>query len=114
MAATPRKPPKRKLSPHLKPSASDASDATQQYQPQSTTLKLHTALGLYGLTDSELFWELQLDTRCLMGWSNDTIVVAFRGTASMTNAWSDLQVSHSNLLLVAHNAMQIEQYHAHT
>lgn len=63
------------------------------HQPERTTLNLRTALGLYGLTDSELFWEVQLDTRCLMGWSDSTIVVAFRGTASMKNALSDLQVS---------------------
>ena len=63
------------------------------HQPERTTLNLRTALGLYNLTDSELFWELQLDTRCLMGWSDSTIVVAFRGTASIKNALSDLQVS---------------------
>ena len=43
-------------------------------------------------TDSELFTELKRDTRCLMGWNNNTIVLAFRGTASVTNALSDLQV----------------------
>ena len=62
------------------------------HQAERTTLSLHVAMGLYNLTDSELFWELQLDTRCLMGWSKSKIVVAFRGTASMTNALSDLQV----------------------
>jgi len=63
-----------------------------RFQLEKTSLDLRTAMGLYRLTDSELFWELQLDTRCLMGWSENVIVVAFRGTASMTNAWSDLQV----------------------
>ena len=62
------------------------------YQSERTTLSLETALGRYDLTDSELLWELQLDTRCLMGWSETKIVLAFRGTASMTNAWSDVQV----------------------
>ncbi len=70
-------------------------DGSPSHQPERTTLNLRTALGLYNLTDSELFWELQLDTRCLMGWSDSTIVVAFRGTASMKNALSDLQVSVS-------------------
>lgn len=55
-------------------------------------LELHTAMSMYGLTDSELFTELKRDTRCLMGWNNNTIVLAFRGTASVTNALSDLQV----------------------
>ena len=61
-------------------------------QPPRTDLDLPTALSLYGLTDSELFWELQTDTRCLMGWSQDKIVVSFRGTASMKNAVADMQV----------------------
>ena len=61
-------------------------------QPPRTVLDLPTALSLYGLTDSELFWELQTDTRCLMGWSQEKIVVSFRGTASMKNAVADMQV----------------------
>jgi len=59
---------------------------------QRTVLSLATALSLYGLKDSELFWELQLDTRCLMGWNTNKIVVSFRGTASMRNAVADMQV----------------------
>ena len=63
-----------------------------QHKAERTTLSLPTALGLYGLTHSELLWELQLDTRCLLGWNDCKIVLAFRGTASISNAWSDLQV----------------------
>ena len=59
---------------------------------QKTVLDLAFAMGMYDLTDSELFCEVKRDTRCLMGWNNSTIVLAFRGTASMTNALSDLQV----------------------
>ena len=62
-----------------------------EQQPSKTTLNLQTAMGLYNLTDSELFWEIQLDTRCLIGWNEHTIVIAFRGTASMKNALSDVQ-----------------------
>ena len=58
-----------------------------------TTLTLSSALRVYKLTKHELFWETKLDTRCLMGWNDHTIVVAFRGTASMKNAMTDLQVS---------------------
>ena len=60
---------------------------------QKTLLDLHRAMDMYELTDSELLCELKRDTRCLMGWGNSTIVLAFRGTASVTNALSDLQVS---------------------
>lgn len=63
-----------------------------EQQPSKTTLNLQTAMGLYNLTDSELFWEIQQDTRCLIGWNEHTIVIAFRGTASMKNALSDVQV----------------------
>ncbi|KAA6426189.1 MAG: hypothetical protein FRX49_04041 [Trebouxia sp. A1-2] len=71
-------------------SSSQGMAAVEQ-QPSKTILNLHTAMGLYNLTDSELFWEVQLDTRCLIGWNEHTIVVAFRGTASLTNALSDVQ-----------------------
>lgn len=64
---------------------------------ERTVLCLPTALSLYDLKDSELFWELQLDTRCLMGWSSSKIVVSFRGTASMKNAVADMQVYTSRL-----------------
>ncbi|DBA97089.1 hypothetical protein WJX77_003952 [Trebouxia sp. C0004] len=78
-------------SPSLVNESPSLVNGPPSHQPVRTTLNLRTALGLYNLTDSELFWELQLDTRCLMGWSDSTIVVAFRGTASMKNALSDLQ-----------------------
>ena len=32
------------------------------------------------------------DTKLLVAWSEDTIVIAFRGTSSMANALADLQV----------------------
>ena len=57
-----------------------------------TTLTLETAMSLYGLTDSQSFWETEQDTRCLLGWGSNTVVVAFRGTASMKNALADVQV----------------------
>lgn len=37
------------------------------------------------------------DTKCLIGWSCDTIVIAFRGTASLANVASDLQVTLSGM-----------------
>lgn len=57
-----------------------------------TTLTLDTALSLYNMTNSQSFWEIEQDTRCLIGWGSSTVVVAFRGTASMKNALADLQV----------------------
>lgn len=44
------------------------------------------------------------DSKVLVGWSNDddTIVLAFRGTSSMANVKSDLQVSMSLTILACH------------
>jgi hypothetical protein len=52
---------------------------------------LEMGMALYGLQHSELFWEKALDTKLLLAWSQDTIMLAFRGTASMANALADLQ-----------------------
>ena len=48
-------------------------------------------MGAFGLTELETFWDRQLDTKALLGWSADTAVLAFRGTPSITNACSDLK-----------------------
>ena len=54
---------------------------------------LEHAMRLYGLTDSELFWERDTsDTMALLAWGGDTVVLGFRGTASMANVKADLQV----------------------
>ena len=75
-------------------SSEEKADASQRARPtQKTDLQLQRAMEMYGLTGSELFCEVKRDTRCLMGWNDSTIVLAFRGTASMTNALSDLQVT---------------------
>ena len=52
---------------------------------------MEEGLSLYGLTDSELFWDKASDTKMLMGWSRNVLVCSFRGTASLNNALSDLQ-----------------------
>lgn len=37
------------------------------------------------------------DTKVLLCWNSDTILLSFRGTASMTNVLADLQVTLSPL-----------------
>ncbi|BDA51092.1 probable phospholipase A1-Igamma1, chloroplastic at C-terminar half [Coccomyxa sp. Obi] len=54
-------------------------------------LSLEVAMGMYELEHSELFWEKARDTKLLMAWNNNRIVLAFRGTASVSNALSDVQ-----------------------
>lgn len=55
-----------------------------------------TALDLYNLDHFDVVWEHTLNTKAVIGWTDDpscaTIVIAFRGTASTTNLLSDLQV----------------------
>ncbi|KAL6766611.1 hypothetical protein ACKKBG_A36690 [Auxenochlorella protothecoides x Auxenochlorella symbiontica] len=51
-----------------------------------------TALSLYDLHSFEMLWEEEMDTKCLIGWNDDTMVISFRGTASMANVASDLKV----------------------
>ena len=48
---------------------------------------------LYGLKQLRTVREEKLDTKCLLAWSEDTLVLSFRGTASTRNAISDLQVT---------------------
>ena len=50
---------------------------------------------LYGLKQLRLVREPKLDTKCLMAWNEDTLVLAFRGTASRQNAISDMKVGSS-------------------
>ena len=55
-------------------------------------LSQDTAMQLYGLKHLRIVREDKLDTKCLLAWSDDTLVLSFRGTASTRNAISDLQV----------------------
>lgn len=53
---------------------------------------VNTALALWDLEHFELFWEKSLDTKAIIGFNDDIVVIAFRGTASLKNAVSDMQV----------------------
>jgi hypothetical protein len=46
---------------------------------------------LYDLHSFELLWEAAEDTKALMAWSAERIVLSFRGTASWANVLADLQ-----------------------
>ena len=49
-------------------------------------------MAMFGLHEVQLFWERSLDTRVLVGWRDNMIVLSFRGTASLKNAFADIQV----------------------
>jgi hypothetical protein len=37
-------------------------------------------------------WNRQVDTKCLMAWNDNLVVLSFRGTASMRNVLADVKV----------------------
>ena len=51
-----------------------------------------TAMKLYNLEHLELIRDPLTSTKCLVAWGQDTIVVAFRGTANRQNAAHDMKV----------------------
>lgn len=63
-------------------------------------LSLEMAMSLYDLKHSELIWEKARDTKLLLAWNDNRILIAFRGTASMSNALSDVQVRIPKLQLL--------------
>lgn len=58
-------------------------------------VSIETALGLFGLEEHWMAWEkVPTDTKCLVAWGVQakTIVISFRGTASLANALTNIQV----------------------
>jgi len=52
---------------------------------------LEGGMKLYGLEHFELMHERVLDTKALMAWNHNTVVLSFRGTASFKNVLADLR-----------------------
>lgn len=55
---------------------------------------IQEALGLFNLMAHRLLFEPLTDTKAVVAWSDTTILVSFRGTASMKAAKLDLKVRH--------------------
>ncbi len=53
---------------------------------------LSRGLAMYDLKEAQIHSEMATDTHCLLAWSADTILLAFRGTATKANVLADLQV----------------------
>ncbi len=53
---------------------------------------LETALGLLGLAQHEVLYERRSHSKCIVAWGGRTILVVFRGTASLANVLSDIKV----------------------
>ena len=45
------------------------------------------------LSHTDLLWDKVSDTKLLLAWNKEMIVLAFRGTASFSNVFADLQVN---------------------
>ncbi|GAB4816056.1 hypothetical protein N2152v2_003102 [Parachlorella kessleri] len=62
-------------------------------EDEGTPFVLETALELYSLQHFELLWQKEpTDTKCLLAWGDGTVVVGFRGTASLANVLADIKV----------------------
>ena len=68
------------------------SESILQGSKADVEVRLGSALDLFGLKALQVFREAGQDTKVLVGWGADTIVVAFRGTASFANVLNDIQV----------------------
>ena len=55
-------------------------------------LSTKTALGLFDLDHFELVRCKAANVKCIVAWSNETLLVAFRGTANLTNMFADVRV----------------------
>ena len=51
-----------------------------------------TALGLFDLQHFELVRCTAANVKCLVAWSDESLVVAFRGTANFSNIVADIRV----------------------
>ena len=54
-----------------------------------------TGLGLFSLDWFQEIYLPESDIRAVLGWGNGTIVVSFRGTVSLKNVLTDIQVRGS-------------------
>ena len=61
-------------------------------QTEGMESKMEWGYELLGLEEHELIWEHRLDTKVLIGSGPNGIAIAFRGTASLRNALSDIKV----------------------
>lgn len=75
----------------------EAKQAVKDQDGGDYTLK--TALNLYSLEQYNVLWEPERDDKCILAWSQDNLIMcAFKGTDSLANVWTDLQVPHPHSL----------------
>lgn len=83
----------------------DASRSVEDSTAQHMTQQLATAMGVYSLTNMQSFWDWKLDTKALLAWNRGMVVLAFCGTQSLANAWSDIKVCLCLCAAASHHPM---------
>jgi hypothetical protein len=78
-------------------------------QSDSRGVTLEGAMALYNLENFELLWERKLDTKALMAWNDNTVVLSFRGTASFRNVLADIKVRRTHYAVTAGANTQASQ-----
>lgn len=48
---------------------------------------------LYNLKELRMLRDSATNTKCLVAWGSDTLLISFRGTANVQNAAHDMKVS---------------------
>jgi hypothetical protein len=56
-------------------------------------VRAEVAMPLLGIEHLQRFCDAEEDTCCIVGWGPQSIVVAYRGTASARNWMADIQVT---------------------
>lgn len=54
--------------------------------------QIGAAMALFALEKRALFYDRELETKIVVAWNGDTILLAARGTSNAANAWADLKV----------------------
>ena len=63
-------------------------------------LQLPQAMRMYGLTSLHEFWAPATDSRVLLAWSANTVLLTFRGTVSLQNARAAIRVGRMRTMLI--------------
>lgn len=81
--------------PADEPVASTSKSRRKQEMRYRGKRLLKTGMGSFGLSDMETFWDTRYNMKATLAWNKTTVVLAFRGTASWANAFSDLKAWHA-------------------
>ena len=70
----------------------DENDEAGEYEVSPGCGNITDAMALYRLENNEVIYHKGTDTRTLLAWGGTTLVVAFKGTSSLENVLTDLNL----------------------